>query len=69
MYFNISLSSEPNVIGVSNGIYQAEYDETAFNSQTEHEYFTSYFKRNNYLNQVDKLKDVNIPITRLNLLK
>jgi hypothetical protein len=57
------------VIGVTNGIYQAEYDSTSFSSKVAYEKFTSYFHKFGFKENSDMFNNANIEIQFLNALR
>jgi len=70
-FYELTLSHESDIIGVSNGLYQAEWNKKSFITIDEFNSTNNYFSRDNilYLSRNEKLSQVNIPIKHLSLLK
>ncbi len=70
-YYQVSVSSEPKIIGVKNGIYQIEIDEKRILQNTDYDEFKSFFNYNNkdFWNSQDEIKFLNAPVIRSKLLK
>ena len=63
-YYQISVSSEPKIIGVNNGIYQVVLDTIGIPGEKELEDFRAFagFGNKNFWNRQDELLNYNIPI-------
>lgn len=71
-YFQISISPEPKIIGVTNGGYQLEIDENALSKNDERFItFTNWFnyKNENFWSSQDTIKSLESPIIKGKMLK
>ncbi len=67
-YYTISLSAEPSVIGVNNGVHQAKFEKKNFTSEEDYEKFDHFFYELDYdYNQTVNLKKVPVSIKEVNL--
>ncbi|MXN91125.1 hypothetical protein GR160_07765 [Flavobacterium sp. Sd200] len=70
-YYQIDVSSEPQIIGVSNGIHQVEIDKKAMQQDDAFNDFLNFFSTQNtdFWKTQDKIKSLKIPVIQAKLLK
>jgi len=70
-YYQVSVSAEPKIIGVNNGIYQLEIDEKAIEYSDDYDEFKAHFKYGNkeFWNNQDKVKTLRPPTIKGKMLK
>jgi len=70
-YYQVQVSAEPKVIGVSNGVYQLEINNSKLEKNEDFKEFLTFFKSSNrefWKNQF-KIKDFKVPVIEGKLLK
>lgn len=70
-YYQVGVSSEPEIIGVQNGIYQVKIDIKAMRENPEYEFFFNFFSSKNvdFWKNQQKVHDFNLPIVSGRLVK
>lgn len=70
-YYQVSISAEPEIIGVNNGIYQLEVDEKAIEYSKDYDEFKAHFNYNNkeFWNNQNKVKTLTPPTIKGKMLK
>lgn len=69
MYYFFRTSSDPKVIGVRNGIYQAEFDKNCFSTKEGFGKYQKLFSAGKIVNEESQIKEVVSELVNLNLLK
>lgn len=68
-YYGVDLTSDPKVIGVKNGLYQAEISKENFKNYQEYERTMNFFLHSNYWKHENVVPDFDIELKKVRLLK
>lgn len=70
-YYQVDVSSEPKIIGVTNGVHQIEIEKKEMQKKDAFNEFLTFFNTQNkgFWNNQDKIKDIKVPIIKAKLLK
>ena len=61
-YYQVDVSSEPKIIGVTNGVHQIEIEKKEMQKKDEFNEFLTFFNTQNkgFWNNQDKIKDIKV---------